>query len=172
MGLRKFHPMTVKPLIVRCYQKHPSTLTNLLPEENSIQTRDISQEIGNVHMTNINKLLGGWERKTRRSWPSLTTVISPFFKGSVLNEDIASLVPCWLLSVIFLFPLLPCTCLLVMFLPVCTSPGYFQVFFRLYLQSASCPSLTLRLLRSWGLPLRLPPYSWYHRTNRFFIVYK
>ena len=64
MGLSKCHPITVKPLTVSGYQKDPSILTNFLPEEDSIQTRDISQEIDNGHMTNINKLLGGWEGKT------------------------------------------------------------------------------------------------------------
>ena len=59
MGLREYHPITVKSLTVRGYQKHPFTLTNLLPEEHSIHTRDTPQEIGNGHMTNTNKLLGG-----------------------------------------------------------------------------------------------------------------
>ena len=65
MGLKKFHPMRVKPLTFRGSQKHPSTLTNFLPEEHSIQTIDISQYIGNGIMINTNKLLGGWEGKTR-----------------------------------------------------------------------------------------------------------
>ena len=47
MGLRKFHPITVNPLTVWGSQKHPSALTNFLPEEHSIQTRDISQDIAN-----------------------------------------------------------------------------------------------------------------------------
>ena len=47
--ISKFNPITVKPLIVRGYQKHPSTLTNFLPEEHSIHTRDIYQDIGNCH---------------------------------------------------------------------------------------------------------------------------
>ena len=49
MGLRKCHPIKVNPLTVRGYQKHPSKLVNFLPEEHPIQTRDISQEIGNFH---------------------------------------------------------------------------------------------------------------------------
>ena len=63
MGLSKCHPITVKSLTVRGYQKHLSTLTNLLPEEHSIHTIDTPQEIGNGHMTNTNKLLGRWEEK-------------------------------------------------------------------------------------------------------------
>ena len=63
MGLRKCHPITVKSLIVKVSQKHSSTLTNFLPEEHSIHTREISQEIGNCHMTNTNNLFGESERK-------------------------------------------------------------------------------------------------------------
>ena len=59
----KFHPITVKSLTVKVSQKHPSTLTNFLPEEHSIYTRDICQEIGNGHMANTKNILGGWERK-------------------------------------------------------------------------------------------------------------
>ena len=46
--LRKCHPITVNLLTVRGYQRYPSTLTNFFPEEHSIQTRDISQDIGDV----------------------------------------------------------------------------------------------------------------------------
>ena len=47
IGLSKCHPITMNPLTARVSHKHPSTLTNFLPEEKSIQTRDISQDIGN-----------------------------------------------------------------------------------------------------------------------------
>ena len=80
MGLRKCHPIKLKTLTVMGSQKHPSTLTNFLPEYHSMHTRDISQEVGNGHMTNTNKILGMWGGKTRRRWPSLTTVINPFFQ--------------------------------------------------------------------------------------------
>ena len=63
MGLRKFHPIIVKQLTVRGYQKDPSTLTEFLPEEHLIHTRDISQDFDNGHMTNTNKLLGWCEVK-------------------------------------------------------------------------------------------------------------
>ena len=63
MGLRKCHPITVKALTVRGYQKHASIITNFLPKEHSIQTIDISQEIGNCHMSNTNKILGGWQER-------------------------------------------------------------------------------------------------------------
>ena len=86
MELSKCHPITVNPLKVRVSHKHPSTLTNFLPKEHSIHTRYIYQEIDNSHMTNNNKLLGEWEGKTGRSWPSLTTVINYFFERSVLND--------------------------------------------------------------------------------------
>ena len=46
MGIRKYYPIKVKPLTVRGSQKDPSTLTNFLSEEQYIQTKDISQEIG------------------------------------------------------------------------------------------------------------------------------
>ena len=49
MGLKKCQPVKVNPLTVRGSQKNPSTLTNFLPEYKFIQTRDISQEIGNGH---------------------------------------------------------------------------------------------------------------------------
>ena len=49
MGLRKCYPITVKPLTVRGYQKHPSTLPHFLLEKYSIQTRDIPQDIYNGH---------------------------------------------------------------------------------------------------------------------------
>ena len=80
MVLSKYHPITVIPVMVRGSQKHPSTLTNFLPEYHSMHTRDISQEVGNGHMTNTNKILGMWGGETRRRWPSLTTVINPFFQ--------------------------------------------------------------------------------------------
>ena len=66
MGINKYHLITVKTLTVRGSQKDPYTITKFLPEEHSIQTRDISQEIGNGRMTNTNRLLGGWEGKKRR----------------------------------------------------------------------------------------------------------
>ena len=65
MGLREVHPITVKSLIVRGSHKHPSTLTNFLSEEHYIQTRDISQDIGNGTTKNTSNLLDGLEVKTR-----------------------------------------------------------------------------------------------------------
>ena len=64
MGLRKCHPIIVKPLTVRVFKKHPYTLTNFLPEKHSVQTRYISQEIGNGMVTIANKVwVGGSEKK-------------------------------------------------------------------------------------------------------------
>ena len=51
MGLSKFNPVIVKKLTVRGSQKHPSTIKNFLPGEQSIYTREISQDIENVHPT-------------------------------------------------------------------------------------------------------------------------
>ena len=94
-----------------------------------------------------------------------------FSKGSFLKGALASLGPCWLLYVILLLRILPHTCLLVLYLPVRTSRCYFKVSFPSYLHSDSCPSLNLRLSKSWGLHLCLPPYSWYHQTNRFLMIF-
>ena len=80
MGLRKCHSITVKPLIDRGYQNHPSTLTNFLPEEHSIHNRDISQKLFSGIMTNTNNLWGRWEGKTIQCWPSLMTMINTFFQ--------------------------------------------------------------------------------------------
>ena len=80
MGLSEFHPITVKPLTGRGSQKHIFKITNFLPEEHSIQTRDISQEIGNGIMTNTNKLLGGSVGGGKWRWPSLATLINYFFQ--------------------------------------------------------------------------------------------
>ena len=80
MGLKKYHPMTVKHLTVRGDQKYPSTLTKLSPYEHSIHTREIFQEIGNDHMTNTNNHLSGWEGKTIWHQPFLTTMINSLFQ--------------------------------------------------------------------------------------------
>ena len=49
MRLKECHIITVKPLIIRGSHKFPSTLTNFLPKEKYIQTRDIYQKIINGH---------------------------------------------------------------------------------------------------------------------------
>ena len=66
MGISKCHPITVKPLTVRGSQKNPLKIANFLPEEHSIYTKDISQDIGNGYMTKTKNILGGWEGKARR----------------------------------------------------------------------------------------------------------
>ena len=70
---------------------------------------------------------------------------SIFFKGLVLNNAISSLGPCWLPFVQFPFPLLTCTCLLIVYLPVHTIRGFFK-----------CPSLDIS-----RLPHALPSLSGY-----------
>ena len=86
MGLRKCHPITVKSLIVKVSQKNSSTLTNVLPEEHSIHTREISQEIGNCHMTNTNNLFGEFERKKIWHWLFWQPRSIRYSKGLVIND--------------------------------------------------------------------------------------
>ena len=95
MGISKCHPITVKPLTVRGSQKNPFKIANFLPEEHSIYTKDISQDIGNGYMTKTKNILGGWEGKARRRWTSLMTVINNNFHRVIPQRQL------WLVLVTF-----------------------------------------------------------------------
>ena len=78
---------------------------------------------------------------------------------------------CWFLSVRSPYTLLSRTRILVLFLLVHTSQGYFQISFPQYLQSDSFPYLILWVSSSWGLPLHLLNCYLYRKSNRLAMAY-
>ena len=59
----------------------------------------------------------------------------------------------------------------MLYLPACSTQGSCQVSFPWYPQIALCRSLNLWISSSWGLPLHIMTYYWYHQANRFLMVF-
>ena len=120
---------------------------------------------------------GQWEEKSTGKQKNKTALTllddcdqSLFPKVCSSMTLLACLGLCWFLFVQLHFPLLPCNRILVLYVPLHTIRGSFQVSFPQYLQSASCTALTLWLLSFWFYPyiFRLTPdtttlifSSWY-----------
>ena len=119
----------MNPLTGRGFQKHPPTFKKFLPEKHYIQIRYIYQDIGNGHMTNTNKILVWWEGKKQTALTLLADRDQSLFSNGWSSTTLlAFLVPGCFISVHFNFTLLPCTHILVLYLPIRTIQVSFQAY--------------------------------------------
>ena len=88
-------PQTVNPLTVRGFHQTPFRAYNFLTlitlHKNQTHLPRDSQWYDDHNQQGF----GVWEKKIIWRWPYLMNVITPLFKGAVLNDDISCLGPCW-----------------------------------------------------------------------------
>ena len=88
-------PQNVKPITFRGFRKkyfhNYNLLTLITLHKNQTHLPRDSQWYDDHNQQGF----GGWEKKIIWRWPSLMNVITPLFKGAVLNDDISCLGPCW-----------------------------------------------------------------------------